>query len=233
MKVIGLSSQQRIAENHIRYAEIIGYYIESIEAIGALPFIIPIVDDVSLAKEYIKRIDMLVLTGGDDVHPRWYGQNPMHNCTEIDYKRDLTDMALLKAAIDEGVPVLGICRGLQIINSYLGGTLIQDIPTQADRAYGHRSWDTYTTGHHEIELMKDSFLHKIFGKDKLMVNSIHHQAIKIVAPGMKTSAKSFDGIIEAFENEEKKLYGVQFHPEGMKFYEDKALDIFKYVLAKS
>ncbi len=172
----------------------------------------------------IESIDGLILTGGEDIDPlKWFGEEPVPATGGIVPVRDFFDIHLVRAAVARGIPVLGICRGEQVINVAFGGTLYQDIPSQAKskNPVKHRQSAPREYGTHSISVKKDSRLYEILGADvagsgKLSVNSYHHQAVKDVAPGFVVSAYAKDGIVEAIEmKNDPHVIGVQFHPEGL------------------
>lgn len=192
-------------------------YVEAIRACGGLPFILP---HVSITKGDIKvildRIDGLLLTGGWDVDPHHFGQEPRYKLRGIDPARDLFEIELVKIALKVGKPLFGICRGIQVLNIAAGGSIYQDIEGELEDTLRHfqdgpRWWPT-----HEVVIEPETTLYGIIGKRKLRVNSFHHQAIKKLAPNFKGSAQATDGIIEAIEKPGGKFpLGVQWHPETM------------------
>ena len=165
---------------------------------------------------YAEWLDALVLEGGSDVWPGSYGEEPMHEKWHGDRIRDEYETGLLRAFAARGKPVLGICRGLQMMNVAHGGTLIQDIGTQHPTALSHRNADTYDRNLHALEFVKGTRLAEIFeGVDAPIVNSVHHQAVKDLAPGFVVEARSpEDGLIEAIRKPGGSfMAAVQWHPE--------------------
>jgi len=168
-------------------------------------------------------VDGLLLTGGDDVAPPIYGEQPHATVTEAEPGRDEFEIGLVKAALERGVPIFAICRGVQVLNVACGGTLVQDIPSQVTGALAHDlpvpPNQSYSLAH-EIWLEKDSLLSNLMRErlsdtDACEVNSRHHQAVKDLAPGFLVSATAPDGVIEAIENPAKRFcLGVQWHPEN-------------------
>ena len=159
----------------------------------------------------------LVLTGGGDIHPSLYG-NPDtgHHCQNIDVKRDELEFNLLEAALTYELPVLAICRGLQVLNVFLGGTLIPHIPALSDKLTHKDQQDVY----HSVSINPDSQLFRFTGASHEMVNSSHHQAIEKLGSGLQITAFSADGIIEAAElsdHDRRFCVAVQWHPERMDF----------------
>ena len=154
--------------------------------------------------DYVDLLDGLLLEGGSDVCPRSYGEQPLRPQWEGDEPRDRYEIELVHAFHDAGKPVLGICRGIQILNVAFGGTLYQDITTQCPGSFEHRDWDIYDTNRHEVDLAAGSRLDALYGGSsgdgarRVTVNSVHHQAIKDLAPGFVVEAVSAtDGVVEA------------------------------------
>lgn len=184
-------------------------YIRAIEVAGGIPVLIPCLESKQAIEQVAQRIDGLLLSGGKDVDPVWYNEEPT-KVWAIDPRKDFLELNLTKLIINRGIPILAICRGVQMLNVVAGGTLNQQIK-QGIRHYQIAPAD-YTT--HEIEITPDTLLFKIIGKNKVRVNSFHHQSIREVATGFRVSAVAKDGVIEAIENEEETfVLGLQFHVE--------------------
>jgi len=165
---------------------------------------------------YVDLLDGLLLEGGSDVCPRTYGEEPQRPQWEGDEVRDRYEIELIHAFHDAGKPVLGICRGIQILNVAFGGTLYQDIATQVPGAADHRNWDIYDANRHEIDVAAGSRLADLYpGAGRVTVNSVHHQAVKDLADGFVVEAvSSTDGIVEAMRLPGGRFVaGVQWHPE--------------------
>lgn len=190
-------------------------YAEGILRAGGLPMPLSPVDDPALLAEQLDALDGLLLTGGSDYDPALYGQQPHEATTLLRPRRSRYDIELARAALARGLPTLGICGGAQLINIALGGTLLQDIPSQRPDAMRHtRSPDGETF--HDVHLAPDTRLAAIVGSGELEANSSHHQAIDEVAPGLRVVARAADGIIEAAEGTEGAfLLAVQWHPERL------------------
>ena len=184
----------------------ISSYVRCITNAGADPVIlIPGSDPARM----ISMVDGLLIQGGKDVSPSLYGEDKVPECGTNDIMEDEFHIALIKEAIRQKKPILGICRGLQIINVTLGGTLYQHLPNQE-----HRHLEDYENPSHTISVVPGTKLASIFGEGVLHVNSLHHQGIKNLAPSLTAAAYSPDGLIEAVEAD--GIIAVQYHPEAMK-----------------
>lgn len=182
-------------------------YTDAVFRAGGVPLVIPTVRSEAEADAVVAALDAIVFSGGEDVAPAWYGEAVWNETVEVDAVRDTSDMLLARAALASGKPILAICRGSQLLNVALGGSLLQDIPSQLPSNVGH------SASFHKIGLSEGSVLARIYGPDSLLVNSFHHQAVKEPAPGVTVTARSSDGIVEAWEADH--IWAVQFHPEKM------------------
>ncbi len=189
-------------------------YINSIIRAGGSPIILPIVQDEEAIQAQVDLLDGLIITGGIDVNPLFYQEDPLPLQKTSSLERDQYELKLLELADKKKIPIFGICRGIQMINVYFKGTLYQDLSYANKDVLKHSQEEKRENYSHTIKIEKDSFLYDIF-KDKTNVNSFHHQAIKDVAKDFKIVAKSSDGIIEAIQHASKPIYAVQFHPEAM------------------
>ena len=200
-------------------------YMMAVTNAGGVAVMLPELDDEAQLAEIAGRFDGFLFTGGPDIDPVHYGQELMPECGEIAEERDAMELKLMKLAVDLDKPVLGICRGLQVLNVALGGTLYQDIPTQSPSEVTHRVLEKPLARYvHEIIVEADM----PFGDLPLtqQVNSRHHQAIQNLAPGLKVRARATDGIIEAVYMPEKRfVQAVQWHPEN--FGNDLSRTIFE------
>lgn len=229
-KIIGLSGGSSDSEGFIR-SGINEMYVKAILKAGATPVIIPIHQDKEAIKHQISIIDGLVLTGGVDIHPKYFKQEIMKDCGEFDVYRDEFEMLLVEEATKENLPILGICRGIQLLNVFYKGTLFQDIAKKSEFFIKHSQNGSRGFGSHFISIARDSFLYPIYGKTGF-VNSYHHQAIDKLADNFEIVAQSADGIIEAIQDKYKRIYGVQFHPEMMIANDKESLNIFEFFLSE-
>lgn len=202
-------------------------YIHSIEKAGGIPVILPVIEDEEAAKTLMSLADGLLLTGGHDVDPEIYGEEPVQMLQETLPVRDRFEGQLIEEALRCGKPILGICRGAQILNASLGGTLHQDLSHFNGSRLCH---DQKTDGRypfHSLLVNDNTILSEIMEREQ-RVNSFHHQAVKITAPEFIVSAISKDGVIEGIEMEGKPfVIGVQCHPEAMVDHEKWALELFR------
>lgn len=189
-------------------------YMRGVEQAGGLPIMLPLTDDDAALRQLADTCDGFLLTGGQDVSPALYGAAPAPACGETCPARDAMETKLLALALEQDKPVLGICRGIQFLNVYLGGTLYQDLPTEHPSAAEHNQKPPYDVPVHSVTLTAGSPLWALLGKDTLAVNSLHHQAIKTLAPGLAAMAVSEDGLTEAVCLPDKRfVWAVQWHPE--------------------
>lgn len=199
---------------------------EAFIKLGAIPLIIAFPDDVSkvdqLAQDYVQLIDGLMLPGGPDVDPTFYGEEPHPKIGMTLYQKDRFEIALIKAALAADKPIFGICRGIQIMNVAMSGTLYQDLESQyPELKIQHPQATLGQFATHHVELTAGSKLAKLYGRSTIKVNSRHHQAVKAVGKGLKVTAVAPDGVIEGMESTDTDLFlGVQWHPENMWQQED-------------
>ena len=192
-------------------------YIAALELAGLVPVVIPPLGNPAAARSIIAAVDGLVLTGGEDVDPDLYGQQRNERLGPVNRQRDQTEIALVLAAREARKPLLAICRGPQLLNVALGGTLIQDIPSCVPGALPHDSDDARDARTHEVIIEPDSLIAAAVGGTRILVNSLHHQSILDPAPGLRVTARAPDGIIEGVEstNPDWWAMAVQWHPEEM------------------
>lgn len=189
-------------------------YTQSIARSGGAPLLVPCVTDEVTVLATLDVADGVLLTGGGDILSLNYGEEPHPTSKYQDPKRDTTEIALANAAIERGLPVLGICRGLQLLNVALGGTLIQDIPSQVEGACKHYGDGIEVALLHSVDIEADSLLARVLSSQHMAVNSYHHQAANALGTGLRINSRAKDGVIEGLEaNDNRPILAVQFHPE--------------------
>ena len=211
-------------------------YFKSIYEAGGIPLVIPPSDNLTTLPDLLDSLDGILLSGGADINPLYLGEDPIKELHNINPYRDRHELMIVKMAADRQIPVLGICRGIQTMTAALGGTLYQDIYSQAEGKLIKHSQDldrAYAS--HIVNIDEDSLLAGVMGTTSLPVNSFHHQAVKEPAPGFKVCARSNDGIIEAVESSEyKSMIGVQWHPECFILNGDRSMmPLFEWLINES
>jgi putative glutamine amidotransferase len=194
-------------------------YVLAIEAAGGIPLLIQLTRDAAVLDAHYRRCDGLLFAGGGDVDPTHYGAAPHPQLGAVEELRDEVELALARRAAADALPLLGICRGIQLLNIALGGTLYQDIPAEIPGALDHyasRSGPDRAHIAHTIALEPASWLAAQLGAAELPVNTFHHQALRDVAPGLRVTGRAPDGVIEAVEATRANfVVGVQCHPEEL------------------
>ena len=186
-------------------------YLRGVQAAGGIPVVLSL-DDVEDCAQIADAFDGFLFTGGQDVDPLLYGEKKEPFCGELCPERDRLEKKLLAYVMEQKKAVLGICRGCQLINAALGGTLWQDLPTQRPESRNHRMERPYDRAEHQVTLSGP--LAALYGTNCLGVNSCHHQGIKLLAPSLRSMAVAEDGLIEAvYDPEQPFLWAVQWHPE--------------------
>ena len=191
-------------------------YVDALQRAGVIPVVVPPLSAAAI-EALIERVDGLVLTGGEDVDPSLYGQAPHPRAESPNPARDRSELGLIHAAHARRLPTLAICRGAQILNVAFGGTLIQDIPSQVPGALSHACGPERAARVHAVALESGTTLQRMLGGERITVNSLHHQAADRPGHGLRASARSSDGIIEALEwgSDDWWMVGVQWHPEEL------------------
>jgi len=190
-------------------------YLRAVEQAGGLPLVLAPGRPAD-APELIERLDGLLLSGGGDIDPDLFGEPRHERVTSVVRERDEFEIALARTALERDVPLLAICRGQQVLNVAAGGTLVQDIPSQVTGAVNHdpdtERWETT----HDVEIVPGTRLRAILGKDRVAVNSFHHQSVRDVGRGLVVSARSpEDAVVEGLEAPGRRFaVAVQWHPEG-------------------
>jgi putative glutamine amidotransferase len=204
-------------------------YLQALTRAGATPLLIPhLVDETPLRSLY-DLLDGLLLPGGVDVDPARYGEARHEECGQSSPDQDETEIRLARWAVNEGKPLLAICRGIQVLNVTLGGSLYQDINSQIPGSEKHDWYPGYARVHlpHSVTITPQTRLATILGESVVRVNSLHHQAIKDIAPGLLATGHTPDGILEAVEVEAHPFaIGVQWHPEELAPTDPRAQRLF-------
>jgi putative glutamine amidotransferase len=192
-------------------------YARSISEAGGVPVALPVLEDLEAAGEVVDHLDGLLLAGGEDVEPCHYHQDPLPGLGRVSSQRDRFEWALLDAALAKGIAIFGVCRGLQLLNVYFGGTLHQDLASSYSAQVGHASAHLGREALvHEVHFPDQSFLRQCFEKETIWVNSLHHQGADRLAVGLAVAALSPDGLVEAVQHRTREnLFAVQWHPEMM------------------
>lgn len=202
-------------------------YTESVVLAGGIPLVIP-----SLVRpEWMDRVrevaDGLLLTGGEDVDPNLYGEEPLPGLGTVSPERDIAEVLLARRFMAADKPIFAICRGLQLLNAVAGGTLFQDIERKFPDCLQHRQLAPRSHLSHQVVIADGSLLEKSAGAAQIRVNSFHHQAVKQPAPGFRVNAVASDGVVEGVESVSHRfVLGVQWHPENLARTDDAARKLF-------
>lgn len=190
------------------------FYVSVIEAVGGVPVLLPSVQRTVIREKYLSLLNGIILSGGVDVNPLYFGEEPVPGMREISPERDEFEMMLAKEFFALGKPILAVCRGCQVLNLSLGGSIFQDINSQIDQIIKHDQKAPRYCPTHSIKVIQGTRLSQILLQEHVRVNSFHHQAVKSPAPGFSVTAVASDGIIEAIEADDHPFaLGVQWHPE--------------------
>ena len=234
--LIGITCMTIQAENVSPRVGMSWSYVNVLLKAGAAPLLIPNITDRAVLRAVYERLDGLLLPGGGDVDPVQYGEVRHEKCNEPSAERDDTELALARWATDGGMPLLAICRGIQVLNVALGGSLFQDIQAQIPDAERHDWYPNYPRDRlsHTVSVKPGTRLARISGDTSLEVNSLHHQAVKDLAPGLVETGRSPDGIIEAIEAPDHPFaIGVQWHPEELAGGDARAQRLFDSLVEAS
>lgn len=216
---IGITCNYMIAETQMSLGQERNFVskevIDAVIEAGGVPILIPIMNREEDILDIMDSINGIILSGGHDVNPIYYGEEPTKSIGFTYTPRDLFELFIVKAAIEKDMPILGISRGQQIMTVAFGGKLYQDLGVNEKSYINHMQTSSVNDIGHYVDIKKGSKLYKIFDTERLLVNSFHHQAAKAAPKYFQVTAMSSDGIIEAMEHENKPIMSVQWHPEIM------------------
>lgn len=203
-------------------------YVNAVERVGHQVHVLPYTMDEEACQRMLDGLDVLLFMGGGDIEAKWFEEEQSPLAGTPNLRRDEFEMLLFKLALQRRLPIVGICRGHQLINIALGGTIYQDLPTEypdlSDKGLAplinHSRPDSEWAGVHDIQIEKDSRLYQVLQVEQTCVNSTHHQALKDLGRTLRVTATSPDGVIEAIESDTYPIAAVQFHPERLAFGDD-------------
>jgi len=214
--IIGITVDKSMKDG-FEYQKINECNLNAVSQSGGIPIMLPITSDDEIIDEYLNIVDGIYFSGGSDINPLLFGEDPIKSLGAVDYERDEFEIKLCKKASLKDMPMLGICRGQQLINVAAGGNLYQDIYSQKTNANGHSP--KFCFGgyeHHKVNIKNNSKIYDMFNANEIKTNSFHHQAVKEVAKGYIATAYAEDGIIEGIESTTLTFaVGLQWHPEIM------------------
>lgn len=206
-------SDSRFGERELSYVN--GSYIRAVTTNGGVPLIIPFSHCPQNAVALLDYCDGVIFPGGTDVSPELFGEEPSRDLGPVDPEVDDCLREVMLECLHRAMPMLTICKGMQLLNILMGGTLYQDLSHREAKSISHLQFIDRSFAFHRVEFAKDSRMAQIFGQDHIMTNSLHHQALKELAPGLRKVGWTADGLIEAVEGKESPVLGVQWHPEDM------------------
>lgn len=216
--VIGITAGRTITSSPLPFVHISESYMRAVTRAGGIPLVVPAVLPLEKLRDLAGKVDAILVTGGGDIDPLRFDGESHPRVYDIDEDRDSVEIGLVQLAAETGLPFLGICRGIQVINVALGGTLITDIGDQVPTAQRHDWYPDIPRDYlaHPVTLAADSRLAKILGQTEVQVNSLHHQSIKSPASALKVTGYAPDGVIESVELPDHPFgIGVQWHPEWL------------------
>jgi putative glutamine amidotransferase len=217
--LIGITTDRMVRNSGLLQQGITQAYIEAVYQAGGCPVLIPLGGPEATYAELVQRLDGMLFTGGGDMHPAAYASQPHPKVTYVDEDRDRVEIALLHFAIERRLPFLGICRGMQVINVALGGTLFEDITEQRPDSVKHDYSPGYPRNYlaHSVDIENGSRLQQVLRFQLAQVNSLHHQAVHRLAEGLTATATASDGVLEALELADYPFgLAVQWHPEWLR-----------------
>ena len=206
------------------------FYVDAVTRAGGVPVVLPVIDPGDVGDQ-LRGVQGIILTGGGDVDPARYGNTPVPETWGVDAARDAFETAVIEEALGRDLPVLATCRGMQILNVALGGTLVQHVPAATGQNHGHE--DSWREGAHRIKVEPASHLAQAMGATEIEVNSLHHQAVLDPAPGLRAVAWAEDGTVEAVELDgNRHVVAVQWHPELLEDWPEQQ-GLFRQLVARA
>ena len=230
--IIGISGSHNVADHQLFLRE---NYMESVLRAGGLPVLLPHFSDEATAHAMASQLDGLLLAGGGDVRPSRYGEETLPACGEPDDQRDVFELLMIREALAMGMPVFGVCRGIQILAVAMGGTLYQDIESQLGiEKQRHSQEPPYGETVHTVRFVQNGLFERITGGQEMRTNSMHHQSIKQPGERLIVEGVSEDGVIEAVSaKDDDGIFAVQFHPEWLCDHSVQAARLFDHLIAKA
>lgn len=214
--VIGVTIWKELKDSNV-YERVNEANLNAIIDNGGIPIMLPITNNDVIIDKYLEMVDGILFTGGNDINPLIFGEEPIKGLGDLEYDRDEFEVRLYKRAAEKNMPMLGICRGMQLMNVAAGGTVYQDIYNQRPDTNSHNPKFTFEGNeYHSVLLNDDTKIYEIFKINDIKTNSYHHQAVKDIAEGYKATAFAKDGIVECIESTNLNFaVGIQWHPEVM------------------
>ena len=210
--IIGVFAEVDLEQN----TKVQNAYIRAIEESGGIPILLPYVKDTDTMNHFVNLCDGFFFTGGADIDPQRYEEKAKATCGEIQVNRDELEFKVFQVVINTSKPILAVCRGAQLVNVALGGTLYQDIPSEIPTQISHRQNEPKFSPSHSIIVLENTPLFRLMEKERIPANSFHHQAIKTLGDGLEVMALADDNIVEAFYlTEERYIRAYQWHPERL------------------
>jgi len=231
--VLGVKMPKNLPGQKVTMDYVNEAYNKAIIRAGGVPFLLPVLEKPQDADGLLAMCDGILFPGGADVDPCFFGEDPHADLGMVHKDWDSFWFYALDYALEHKIPVLGICRGMQLINIGLQGSVYQDIKEYKKDCLTHAQKDNRDYPLHPITIEQGTLLHKLVGVDKLYTNSFHHQAVKKIGEGLKVTAHTSDGIVEALENEDGSILLVQFHPEELQDSVPETRNLFKHLVERA
>ena len=230
--LIGVTTSISVNANPER-AFVNSSYIRAVQNAGGIPVLLPPPLVGEAREELWKRLHALLLTGGADIDPARFGELPHATVYDVSESRDDLEFTVVDSALGAGMPVFAICRGIQVLNVALGGTLIQDVPSEVGTQIAHSQAEPRHEATHRVTVSGETKMAEVLGAHDLRVNSFHHQAIKKLGRGLRDVAWADDGVIEAVEMPDARalVLGVQWHPEDLVDHDRAAANLFRALVS--